>query len=340
MDFRHRFEHAREAWLPAILELAETSIQGSVPAGSSLPGMARYHMKTGGKRLRALLPLLTAQALGRDPAALIPFGAACEVLHNATLVHDDLQDGDRLRRGEPTVWAHYGQPQAINLGDAMFYWTLLLVQRLDAPPALREAVAQRVLIETLRVIDGQEQEFALKTRPPSLEGYFAMVEGKTSGLFALPMAGAALFCGAPAEVVEDLAEAARHMGVLFQVQDDVLDLFGAKGREMVGTDIAEGKRSALVVHALTTLPAADRSWLATLLDSPREQTRPEHIEEAIEILRSCGSLDFALDELERRRGAALAVPSVAGDPALRELVGGMCDVFLAPIQPLLQERGP
>jgi geranylgeranyl diphosphate synthase type I len=339
MDFLHRFEQAREAWLPSILALAEECIQGSVPGDSSLPGMARYHMKTVGKRLRALLPLLTAQALGRDPRGLVPFGAACEVLHNATLVHDDLQDGDRLRRGEPTVWAHYGQPQAINLGDAMFYWTLLLVQRLDAPPALREAVSRRVLLETLRVIDGQEQEFALKTRPASLEGYFAMVEGKTSGLFALPMAGAALFCEAPTQVVEDLAEAARHMGVLFQIQDDVLDLFGSKGRDMVGTDIAEGKRSALVVHAMTTLPSECAGWLEELLDTPREQTRPEDIEEAIEILRARGSLDFALAELERRRAAALAVPSVAENPSLRDLVGGMCSVFLAPIQPLLEERG-
>ncbi len=254
MDFRERFVSLRERWLPAILELASDAIERSSPPGSTLPGMARYHMKTGGKRLRALLPLLTAEALGSDPAALVPLGAACEVLHNATLVHDDLQDGDRLRRGEPTVWARYGMPQAINLGDAMFYWTLLLVQRLDAPADRREAVAERVLLETLRVIDGQEQEFSLKTAPANLEGYFAMVEGKTSGLFALPMAGAALYCGAPPAVVDDLAEAARHMGVLFQIQDDVLDLYGSKGRDMVGTDIAEGKRSALVVRALTTLP--------------------------------------------------------------------------------------
>ncbi len=336
MDFRERFVSLRERWLPAILELASDAIERSSPPGSTLPGMARYHMKTGGKRLRALLPLLTAEALGSDPAALVPLGAACEVLHNATLVHDDLQDGDRLRRGEPTVWAHYGQPQAINLGDAMFYWTLLLVQRLDAPADRREAVAERVLLETLRVIDGQEQEFSLKTAPANLEGYFAMVEGKTSGLFALPMAGAALYCGAPPAVVDDLAEAARHMGVLFQIQDDVLDLYGSKGRDMVGTDIAEGKRSALVVRALTTLPPERAAWLQAVLDAPREATSPAQVAEAIELLRACGALDFALAELERRRAAALAVPSVAASPALTELVGGMCAVFLAPIRQVLE----
>ncbi len=338
MDFRDRFARAREAWLPGILAQIDDAVDGSVPAASTLPGMARYHMKTGGKRLRALLPLLTAEALGRDPTALVPLGAACEILHNATLVHDDLQDGDRLRRGEPTVWAHYGAPQAINLGDAMFYWTLLLVQRLEGPAALREAVAERVLLETLRVIDGQEQEFQLKSQPPSLAGYFAMVEGKTSGLFALPMAGAALFCEADEAVVNDLSEAARHMGVLFQIQDDVLDLFGSKGRDMVGTDIAEGKRSVLAVRALTTLPQAEAAWFAGVLDAPREDTSPADIQRAIALIRDHGALDFALDELARRRDAALATPAVAASPALSELVGGMCAVFLAPIEPLLESR--
>jgi len=336
MNFQVRFAQARESWLPEIMALMDETIHSSVPAGSTLPGMARYHMDTGGKRLRALLPLLTADALGRDPAPLVPLGAACEILHNATLVHDDLQDGDRVRRGRPTIWTHYGEPQAINLGDAMFYWTLLLVHRLDAPPALREAVAKRVLLETLRVIDGQEQEFGLKGQPASLAGYFSMVEGKTSGLFALPMAGAAVVCEAPPAVVDDLAEAARHMGVLFQIQDDVLDLFGSKGRDMVGTDIAEGKHSVLVVHALTTLPPEQARWLQAMLDAPREATCPEQVARVIELMRSCGALDFALAELAHRRDAALGVASVASSAELTQLVGGMCDVFLAPIQPLIE----
>lgn len=336
MDLRERFDALRDHWLPAIQALMDEVIEGNTPPASTLPGMARYHLRTGGKRLRALLPLLTAEALGTDPALLVPLGAACEVLHNATLVHDDLQDGDRLRRGEPTVWAHYGVPQAINLGDAMFYWTLLLVQRLEGDAARREAVATRVLRETLRVIDGQEQEFALKDQPADLEAYFAMVEGKTSGLFALPMAGAALYCGAPAAVVEGLAEAARHMGVLFQIQDDVLDLYGDKGRDMVGTDIAEGKRSVLVVRALTTLPPESAAWLRGVLDAPREAVTRQDIAQAIELIQACGALGFALAELDRRRIAALAVPAVAADPALSALVDGMCAVFLAPIQPLLE----
>ena len=124
---------------------------------------------------------------------MLPFGAACEMIHNATLVHDDLQDGDELRRGRPTVWRQYGMPQAINLGDAMFYYAVLLTQHTELSPARRDALITSVLNETLRVIDGQEQEFQLKVNGrPTMQAYLSMVEGKTSGLFALPIGGARL----------------------------------------------------------------------------------------------------------------------------------------------------
>ncbi len=326
------FEVLRETHWASIQGLIDQVVADTTPAHSSLEEMSRYHMETGGKRLRALLPLLVGEALGRAPESLVPLGAACEMLHNATLVHDDLQDGDTTRRGRMTVWNKFGVPQAINLGDAMFYYAVLLCQRLDAPPRMRQAAIHRLLASTLRVIDGQEKEFALKLRPePTLDEYFAMVEGKTSGLFALPISGAAELCGAEPAVVAGLEEAARHMGVLFQIQDDTLDLFGDKGRELVGADIAEGKRSALVVHALGVLEGSARAELVRVLDKEREATTPEEIAAAIRQLEEAGSLRFALDEIRRRKEAALAVPALRGQAELAVLVEGMCDLFVKPI---------
>ncbi|HEV8321764.1 MAG TPA: polyprenyl synthetase family protein [Myxococcota bacterium] len=339
-DARDRFGAMRERYLGRILALAEEVVRGASPPGSALAAMCDYHMETGGKRLRALLPLLVADALGTDPAALVPFGAACEMLHNATLVHDDVQDGDAMRRGRPTVWRRWGVPQAINLGDAMFYYTLLLVQRVEAPAALREAAARRVLVDTLRIIDGQEREFALKRAArPALDDYFAMVEGKTSGLFAIPMAGAAALCGAAPALVEALEESARQMGVLFQLQDDVLDLYGEKGRETRGSDVGEGKRSVLAVHALQTAPEAEARWLQAVLDKERACTTEEDVDEVTALFERAGSLRFALAEMARRREGALAPAALAEHARLRALVGGMCDVFLEPIRPLLAPDG-
>jgi hydroxymethylglutaryl-CoA reductase len=335
-----RFSNLRERYLAGILDLIDEVLRASSPSDSTLRRMCTYHLETGGKRLRALLPLLVAEALGFDPERLIPFGAACEMLHNATLVHDDIQDGDRMRRGQETVWARFGAPQAINLGDAMFYYTLLLVQRLDVPLARREGASRRVLHETLRVIDGQEREFALKRIAcPSLEEYFSMVEAKTSGLFALPMAGAAEISGQPAAIVDGLQEAARHMGVLFQIQDDLLDLYGEKGREAYGSDVREGKISILVVHALRAAPAADSRRLREILTKERDATTSEDVAEAVEIFGRAGSLPAALREIAGRRARALRALAPMEHQHLSTVVEAMCELFLAPIQKVIERAG-
>ncbi len=335
MDFMQRYAQLRDAQLPAILALVEEVTQGSTPPGSTLPGMAAYHLGTGGKRLRALLPLLTAQALGHEPTRLVPFGAACEVLHNATLVHDDLLDGDVVRRGHMTIWNRFGVPQAVALGDAMLYYSVLLTQRVEVEPSLRERIARRLVDETIRVIDGQEREFALRSADPvSLEAYFTMVEGKTSGLFALPMGGAAELGGAPSSVVGALREAATHMGVLFQIQDDMLDLYGDEDGEQRGSDIGEGKRSLLVAHACEHASDEEVAWLQNVLDRDRIATFTEDVDAVIELFERVGSSAYALAEIARRQDLAVAVPALQERPELVRLVAGMCDLFAKPIEGL------
>ncbi len=335
-DMRRRFQALGEEYMPHILDHIEEVLTEVSGRSSTLADMCRYHMSTGGKRLRALLPLLVAETLKVNPTYLVPFGAACEMLHNATLVHDDLQDGDKVRRGQETVWSHYGTSQAINLGDAMFYYTLLLIHRIDFPRARRVATSRRLLHETLRVIEGQELEFKLKqSASPTLADYFTMVQGKTSGLFALPIAGAAELCGPPPEVLEGLQEAARHMGVLFQIQDDVLDLYADKGRDEQGSDIREGKRSILVVHALENAPEDRAQWLRQVLDRDREQTTTEEVAEATDMLREVGSLGFAVAEMERRKQQALGTWALRNHPQLLSLVEAMCDLFMGPIRPVI-----
>ena len=336
-DIMLQFEGLHKAFMPEILKLIREVVEQAHPDGSTLEQMLQYHMQTGGKRLRALTPLMVAKAFGRDPEELLALGAACEMLHNATLVHDDLQDGDTTRRGQATVWAHFGMPQAVNLGDAMFYYTVLLSQRLGVPAPRREVAARRLLLETLRVIDGQELEFALKhERPTTIEDYFRMVEGKTSGLFALPIAGAAEVLGQPKAVVEALAEAARHLGVLFQIQDDVLDIYGDKGRGSAGSDIGEGKRSVLVVHALTHADNVERAWLLDVLDKPREETTDQNVQKVIELFHRTGSLTFALDEIRSRRTQALEAPALQNHPRVLKLLQGLADLFARPIASLLE----
>jgi geranylgeranyl pyrophosphate synthase len=332
-DFHDDLDRLRDEHLDDIRELITLTVARESPPESSLVEMCAYHLSTGGKRLRALLPLAVAETLGREAASLIPFGAACELLHNATLVHDDLQDGDTTRRGHEAAWVKYGEARAINLGDAMLYWTVLLLRHLDASPAERERLSTRLLRETVRVVDGQEREFLLKDADAPLEqDYFRMVEGKTSGLFALPIAGAAEFCGADPELVDALERAAGHLGVLFQIQDDVLDLYADKGREHRGTDICEGKISALVVHFINNAPDEKAHWLRGILDAPRDEVSLDEIDAVSAAFEEHGSLAYALDEIERRRKLALDDETFDAHPDVAALLRGIADVFLKPIE--------
>lgn len=333
-------EALSQAHLSTILRAIRSITEQGCPEGSSIGPMTDYHMSTGGKRLRALLPLAVASRLEHDPESMIFFGAACELLHNATLVHDDLQDGDTMRRGKPTIWARFGAERAINLGDAMLYLTLLLLEQLPLELSARHTISLRLIRETLRVIDGQEREFLLKDiDQPTLEDYIQMVEGKTSGLFALPIVGAAELCGAPLAVLDALQEASRHLGVVFQIQDDLLDIYGDKGREVRGSDIAEGKISMLIVHALAHAPAQDAQWLRALLRKGREQVSVEEIERAIGLLEQTDAPAAAFAEIDRRIKAALHAPALERWPGLSQLLEELAEVFLKPIEGVRQDLG-
>ncbi len=335
MDLHNRFLKLSERYLPDVLECVASVVGEATPSGSNLARMHAYHFETGGKRLRAVIPFLVTETFHADAAPLVPFAAACELVHNATLVHDDVQDGDAFRRGQETVWRRFGIPQAIDLGTAMHYYAVLAIHRLEVPGKLRDRVLSRLIRETLRVLDGQEREFALKRmEEPSVSEYLEMVQHKTSGLFRLPMVGAADLCGAKEYTLEALSRAASHLGILFQIQDDLLDLYGDKGRDERGSDVAEGKRSYLVVHALATLTTRQSKRLREILDLDRERTTPEHVAEVLDLLEACRAVQAAVAEIERQRAAAGESARKAGAEAER-LVEGLADLFLRPIRHLL-----
>ena len=123
-----------EAW-PAIDAVIRQRFKE--PSGTHiLEEMANYHFDTGGKRIRALIPAAVFSLCGMKGSSMPEFPAAIEILHNATLIHDDLQDGDETRRGKPTIWKSYGPAQAINSGDAFFFLIMSMPKQLNWPPVL------------------------------------------------------------------------------------------------------------------------------------------------------------------------------------------------------------
>lgn len=272
--------------------------------------MLEYHYNCGGKRIRPLCVLSIAKGFPQFSdkmvsEQLLPFAVAVEMIHNATLIHDDLQDGDHMRRGKPTLWKRYSAAQAINCGDLSFFLAMQsLVKGKYAPEtSLR---LQRLLNEkTSKVIVGQAEEFSIKENLITkrqicdFSQYERMARAKTAALFSLPIVGGAIIMGASEQEIHQLGQAAEELGYAFQIQDDFVDLWGAKGRERVGSDIAEGKISFFIAKAASLLKPEELENLKDILIKPREITSETEIGYVIRLLEVNGLKAAGQRELER-----------------------------------------
>ncbi len=260
----------------------------------------------GGKRFRPAMAKLSYEAVGgkeaEEAALVVPIGAAIEMFHNFTLIHDDIEDDSDMRRGKPTLHRAYGTPLAINAGDGLFMmvWEALLKSRL---PPEKLLAAQRVLSTAFRrVLEGQAVElnwYREKRFDISEENYFRMVEGKTGALISASCEVGALMGGATAEQLKALKEFGMAVGIAFQIQDDVLNLAGKEekyGKE-IGGDISEGKRSLITIHALTHAPPKERKRLAEILSARTKDTK--QVSEAISICQNAGSIDYAAERAKK-----------------------------------------
>ena len=281
--------------------------------------VVQEHLNAGGKRVRARLALATVAALGGAATDGVAWAAACELLHNASLVHDDLQDGDRYRRGELAVWARYGAAQAINAGDLLLMLPFLAIDRASIDDASKWKLSRLLARGGESIVRGQAAELNLvRLGQTQWAAYEGAVLGKTAALFTMPVAGAAICAGWSAPEAETLGEALAPLGLAFQIADDLLDLYGDKGREPA-TDLVEGRVNAVVVHHLALHPQ-DRDRLLTLLRCPRGETSAIEVELFRHRFQSRGAVQAVqarLDSIERTLTEDLRL---AAAPALRKVV--------------------
>jgi geranylgeranyl pyrophosphate synthase len=302
--------------------------------------MSAYHFSTGGKRLRALIPCWIFQTLGKNPIDAIPLGVALELIHNATLVHDDLQDGDVVRRGKETVWKKYSEVQAINCGDALYQFATMALEDLHVTPATWRKVATRLAHGTAQVIEGQAQEFLMKNEyqngeDPSWARYLGVVQGKTAALIA-----AAVVCAVDASesslVTSELRAAAENSailaGVLFQIQDDLLDIYGEKQRDRRATDIAEGKISALVSVFNEKATLDDRKVMSTIINSPREKTSDADIDQALHLFEKYEIANDLFSKITAIQSSVQTDPHLREVPELHRFLTELNHLFLKPLQ--------
>lgn len=260
------FQQYRDRYMP----LLEAELRGALAGGTGLPafyGMMQYHMgwvdgtlrpvtARAGKRLRPMLCLLVCEAVGGQMEHALTAAAAIEILHNFSLVHDDIEDNSSTRRNRITVWKLWGLAHGINSGDGMFASAFLKMAELpDRGVPYRTAIsAQRIFAETcLALTEGQYLDLSFETRRDvGLDDYLTMIRNKTAVLIGCSTQLGALLGQADSETVAALAQFGVNLGLAFQVTDDILGIWGHERDtgKSASSDILTKKKSLPIIHAL------------------------------------------------------------------------------------------
>ena len=283
--------------------------------------MIRYHLGLdgsgpSGKRMRPLLGLLAYASITGTYELALPGAAAVELGHNFSLIHDDIEDDDRERRHRATLWTLHGVPQAINTGDAVFVLSRIALHRLTdlGFPDATVLRLMRLYDETcLALCEGQyidiwtgEHEVQM-----TVELYFDMIGRKTAALIAASVEAGALLATDDEAVIERYRAFGWALGLAFQLNDDVLGIWGseaATGKEP--SDLAKHKKTLPVIYALQHGASADAERLAAIYANPSPSAA--ELSEALAILDRCGAQDYTRTEARRWRDEAIAQLDAAG----------------------------
>ena len=286
---------------------------GGLPAPqspASLYDPVRYILKLGGKRIRPRLLLLSAGLCGGKPEDAVPAALAVEMLHNFTLIHDDIMDNATTRRGKATVHAKWDDATAILSGDVMFILAMkqLTVQGQHAglPDALNTKLMQRFLDAVQVVCDGQAMDMEFEHRNDvTLSEYLEMISAKTAALIRCSMELGALIAGADDSIAAKCAAIGEHAGLAFQIQDDLLDAVGDASRfgKKAGGDIIEGKKTWLSILALERADDTDRMILNQILGN--EHADESDILRVVRIYHDLGVIDDALKAISEHYNMGL-----------------------------------
>jgi len=284
--------------------------------------IGHYIVDAGGKRLRPLLALLAAKALDEADDQAVTFAAVVEFIHTATLLHDDVVDISTLRRGRPTANAHFGNASSVLVGDFIYTRAFQLMVQLANMELLNH------MADTTNVIaEGEVLQLVRAGNPSVTEAqYLEVIERKTAALFAAACKGPAILKGHPVEVQEAMENYGRHLGIAFQMIDDVLDYTGdpeTTGKQ-VGDDLNEGKPTLPLIYTMSAGSDDD----STLIKSALSNKSSEQLDKVIAAVKRSGGIDYTQDQAQMHRQYALSSLNHLPDSSATSALAALADLAI------------
>jgi geranylgeranyl diphosphate synthase, type I len=299
--------------LPSIFERYHDEVDDEIRTiiderESRLYDMLRYHFgwmdrngrikkQSNGKAVRPTLCLLTCEAVGGDYKTALPAAAAIELVHNYSLIHDDIQDDDAERHHQPTVWRVWGKAQAINAGTVMRMLANVALRKLKVTPGKKMRIQKLIDEATIRLIEGQYLDISFESQDDtSVEEYIDMVGCKTAALITCAVESGAELGTNDRKTINTLHEFGWNLGMAFQTKDDILGIWGRKEEtgKPSGNDIRRRKKTLPIIYGLQTAPGSLRGRLKrslSITSGYEEIMSEEAVQSIIEILEKIGALE-------------------------------------------------
>jgi geranylgeranyl diphosphate synthase type I len=317
MSLKYSLSESSTSYRNALRVELENVIGSCPPA---LRNILRYHMgwqdkhghscsSESGKFIRSTLCLLSCQAVGGDTSQVMPAAAAVELVHNFSLIHDDIEDASNERHHRPTVWKLWGQSQAINAGDVMFTLAYLALLKLKEKGIADEKVASSIemlSLACLELCEGQYLDVEYENRlDVTIEDYLDMAAKKTAALFAASTSLGAYLGSEDDKLVDSFHLFGKELGIAYQICDDVLGIWGVE--ESIGKsagDISQRKKTLPVVYGLRSSDGGAGKRLEKLYS--QKSIKGDDIKEVTDILDQLGARDYAENLAEQYYGKAVA----------------------------------
>jgi len=292
----------------------------------SLYDAAKYLPLASGKRLRPCVSMLSCDAVGGNLKQVMPFAVALELIHNFTLVHDDIMDKSHLRRNMPTVHIKFGISTAIIAGDLLFAKAFEVMHDISDDSSVFKRVDFGLINCVREICEGQQLDMVFeKKHGVSEKEYLDMIRRKTAMLFKFSAEGGAILGGGTKEEINALCEYGESLGLAFQIQDDYLDMSSDEGTlgKDIGNDIRNGKKTLIAVHALSNAVGDDKKILEKIFGN-REASEQE-VKKIYDLFKEMKSIEYVKNAALRYSIKAKKALDILDDSDAKRILIGLAD---------------